>query len=195
MASTTDGPVRVEIGGGTRNRGPGWLNVDQCQGADIQHDLNVFPWPIADASADELYSAHCIEHVKSPIAFCREVARVCRVGATVELRCPDACGEMAMCAGHEAVWSINCVRHMDHIFPELHWQGCQRRLKLTDIQAGGDDYWFPMARKSRLFKGWTDDEILTWIPRTRHENRFYFVVIDTEPHILNGSLRQIGSED
>lgn len=152
------------------------MNVDVCPTANIVHDLDVMPWPIESGTVDEVYSAHCIEHVANQTAFCREVARICKVGATVEIRCPDAASEMAMCPGHSAVWSINCVRHMDHVFPEMHWTGCERRLRLVNIEPGADDYWFPMARRNPLFKDWSDGDILTWIPRTRHENRFHFVV-------------------
>ena len=173
-----DIPVRIEIGGGTRNRGPGWVNVDRCPEADIRCDLDVTPWPLADGSVDELYTAHCIEHVKCPISFLREVARICRVGATVEVRCPDACGEMAMVAGHEHVVSIDVMRHMDSVFPETFWAGQPRRLKLLSIEPGCDDFWFPMARANPLFKAWSDADILTWLPRTRHENRFHLRVIE-----------------
>ena len=169
--------MKVEIGGGNRARGEGYLNVDLVPGADVKHDLNVTPWPFDAESVSDLYTSHCIEHVNCYIAFLREVARICKVGAHVEIRCPDACSEMAMVAGHRAVFPINVVRHLDHVFPELFWEDRPRRLKLQRIEAGADDYWFPMARSSPRFEGWSDDEIMTWIPRTRHENRFHFTVV------------------
>ncbi len=166
----------IELGGGTRHRGEGWLNVDLCPSADVHHDLNVTPWPFDDESIDELYTSHCIEHVKCPIAFLREVARICKVGAKIEIRCPDACGEMAMVAGHESVVSIDVMRHMSDVFPEIFFGGHPRRLKLLSIEPGCDDYWFPRARSNPLFAAWSDLDILTWIPRTRHENRFHITV-------------------
>lgn len=174
--------MRLEIGGGDRPRpadGDPWINVDLTPGADVVHDLNVTPWPFPDESVDELYSSHCIEHVNCAISFLREVARICKVGALVEIRCPDACSEMAMVHGHRGVVSLNCMRHADTVFPELFWVG-ERRLSLIDVEIGGDDYWFPKARESHLFKDWTDEEIMTWIPRTRHENRFKFRVSRVE---------------
>ncbi len=170
--------MRLEIGGGVRQRAPEadpWINVDMLPGADVVHNLDVMPWPFEDGSIDELYSAHCIEHVKCPISFLREVARICKIGAKVEIRCPDAMGEMAMVAGHIGVVSINMIRHANHVFPDIFWVG-DHRLTLVETKIGPDDYWFPMARRSHLFKDWTDDEILTWVPRTRHENCFHFVV-------------------
>lgn len=166
---------QLEIGGGTRNRGTPWINLDQIESADIRHDLNVLPWPIESDSVDAVYTSHCIEHVRCPVQFIYEICRVCKVGATVEIRCPDACSEMAMTAGHEHVLSINNVRHMD-IFPELWWAGQQKRLRHVRTDIGADDYWFPMARANKLFRNWTDADILTWLPRTRHENQFHFTV-------------------
>ena len=107
-----------------------------------------------------MYSSHCIEHVRCHIAFVREVARISKVGAKVEIRCPDALSEMAMVYGHTGTFSINVVRHMDHIFPELFWTGCPRRLRLVNIEPGADDYWFPMARANPLFRVATRREAL-----------------------------------
>lgn len=166
---------KLEIGGGNRNRGDGFINMDMLDdpAVDVKHDLNKTPWPFADDSVDEIYSSHCIEHVDCSIRFLREVVRIGKVGAPVEIRCPDAFSEMAMVAGHKAVIPINVARHWDHIFPDLFWQGMNKMLRLDRIEPGADDYWFPMARASRLFHHWSDDDILTWLPRTRHENRFY----------------------
>jgi len=167
---------RIELGGGAKGRGPGWVNVDLCPEAEIQHDLNVLPWPLADASVDAVYSSHCIEHVKCPISFLREIARICKTGAEVEIRCPDPFAEMAMCAGHESVVSIMMLRHASEIFPASYFGGRPRRLRLARVVAGPDSFWFPQARNNPLFRGWTDDDILTWLPRTRHENQFHLTV-------------------
>lgn len=175
--------MKIELGGGNKPRGDGYLNLDVLSCADMQHDLRKLPWPLADESVESLYSSHCLEHLDYRTSgdfglkeVVREIARVCKVGADVEIRVPDAASEMAMCPGHLAVISINCFRHLDHIFPDQFWKDQPRRLRLIRIEPGPDDYWFPMARKSDLFSRWTDDEIMTWIPRTRHENRFYLTV-------------------
>jgi hypothetical protein len=33
-----------------------------------------------------------------------------------------------------------------------------------------------LARANPLFRLWSDEDILTWLPRTRHENRFHLRV-------------------
>ena len=174
--------MKLEIGGGDKPRGDGWKNVDCLPGADVVHDLNVLPWPFADESIDELYSSHCLEHLayQTGGAFAatrifREIARICKVGASIEIRVPDSQSEMAMCPGHTTVLSINTFRHFD-IFPREHWAGSPRRMKLLRVEPGCDDHWFHEARKNPLFKSWSDEDLLTWLPRTRHENRFHLTV-------------------
>ena len=178
--------LKLDIGGGAYPRGNGFLNVDILPCADIRHDINQTPWPFDDQSVDEVYSSHCVEHVSSFVGFIREVARICKIGASAELRCPDSMSDMAMCPGHTHVISVNCVRHASEIFLESHWKDSRRMLSLVGISAIPDDYWFPMARSSRLFNGWTNEEIMMWIPRTRHENRFCFIVTETPQHIFEG---------
>jgi len=185
--------MKLDIGGGAYPRGNGFLNVDMLPTADVMCDLNAIPWPFEDESVDEVYSSHCIEHVQYFTEFVKEIARICKVGAKVEIRCPDALGEMAMCPSHTSVISIDCMRHMAEVFVANHWRGTKRRLKFDyehrfgPVEPGCDDHWFPKARAEinqltgrPLFEGWTDLQLMTWLPRTRHENRFHFVVVETE---------------
>lgn len=172
--------MKVEIGGGAKPRGEDFINVDALDCADIVHDLNSLPWPFETDSVDELYSAHCIEHVDCPHQFLRECARVCKLGAPVEIRCPDSQGEMAMVTGHKSVVSIDFMRHASEVFPDVTWSGSPKKLDLLRWEPGCDDYWFHLARENPLFESWSDDDILTWLPRTRHENRFHFEVVSNE---------------
>jgi SAM-dependent methyltransferase len=172
--------MKLEIGGGIRNRKEDWINLDICPTANIVHNLDYAPWPVENDFADMIYSSHCIEHVKDPKMFLRECARIGKLGSTVEIRCPDSASEMAMVVGHIGVVSINFMRHADHIFPEMYWENSPKKLALQRIEAGADDFWFNMARANPLFKDWPDGDILTWLPRTRHENEFHFIVVDNK---------------
>ena len=80
-----------------------------------------------------------------------------------------------MVQGHHHVFPINVARHLDHVFPELFWAGRPRRLKLLRIEQHGDDYWLPLARADWPDK--SDEWLMRWVPRTCHENRFYFEVV------------------
>jgi ubiquinone/menaquinone biosynthesis C-methylase UbiE len=53
-------------------------------------DLTTEPLPFTDRSVDEVYSAHFLEHVKEPNNIIRELGRVCRDGAHIEIWMPYA---------------------------------------------------------------------------------------------------------
>jgi hypothetical protein len=70
----------------------GWVNVDKFGQPDQILDLETFPWPWDDNSADEILLSHVLEHLgQRPdifIAIMRELYRVCRDGATLHIRVP-----------------------------------------------------------------------------------------------------------
>lgn len=180
--------MKLEIGGGDRAKGNGFVNIDIIHCADIVHDLNNVPWPIDDNTVEEVYTSHCIEHVKNYFDFLHEITRVCKEGATVQIRCPDGLSEMAMVQGHTHVFPFNVVRHLDHVFPEIFWSGQQKRLYLTSHSYGPDDYWFPKARSCPHFSDWTNEEIIDWVPRTCHERIYNFVVKNNTPPVSQRGL-------
>lgn len=175
MSELDSSVIRIEIGGGIRNLA-GWINVDITDNADIKHDLNISPWPIADSYADEVYSSHCIEHVQSHFTFIRECARICKLGGLVTIKCPDPMSEMSFIWDHMGGFSETIVRHFDE-FPNIWWNGLHR-LALTSVTYGPEPHWFPRARRNPIFAGWSDNDIMTWIPRTKHENIFKFRVVE-----------------
>ena len=57
------------------------LNVDSNTDfpdarVDVKHDLDVFPYPFADESADEVYTSHTLEHLKNPRKVMKEIHRI-----------------------------------------------------------------------------------------------------------------------
>ena len=166
--------MKVELGGGLYPRGDGFLNVDLEPTADIVHDLNEAPWPIDDNAVAELYTAHCIEHTADVHVFINEVCRICEVGANVEIRCPDAMSESAMCGGHRFTFTQTDIRHFDD-FPERWWRG-EKRLHLQGLERMPDPVYFPLARSSLHCRHLSDEEIMLWVPRTCHEIGFRFTV-------------------
>jgi hypothetical protein len=83
--------VKLNLGCGT-NKVPGYVNVDRAHGPDVVHDLEVFPWPWPDSSIKEIRAHHVLEHLgRTPEAFIsvmKEMHRVCRNGAKVEIVVP-----------------------------------------------------------------------------------------------------------
>lgn len=79
----------LDLGCGQRKY-PGAVGVDISPGTDaaIVHDLDSYPWPIEDSSFDQVLAQDVIEHIREPYRFMEELARICRPGATVQLRTP-----------------------------------------------------------------------------------------------------------
>jgi ubiquinone/menaquinone biosynthesis C-methylase UbiE len=172
--------MKLELGGGNKYaRGEGWTNIDQCEGADIRHNLDVVPWPLADESVQAVYSSHCLEHLKDPHQVFRELCRVCVVGAPIEIRVPHPRSDLAMCAGHLHVYSPVQCRNEDHYFAADFWTG-PKRMKLDRLEYH-PTYMLEEAKAELPFlKGLSDELIMKWIGGTCHECRFFFNIVANE---------------
>lgn len=83
--------LRLNLGCGLR-RFDGFINVDRFGEPDLQHDLEVFPWPWPDDSVVEVAMLHVLEHLgQDPNVFLgimKELYRVCRDEATIRIAVP-----------------------------------------------------------------------------------------------------------
>ena len=75
----------------------GYVNVDMSPlaGVDVVHDLDVFPWPFDDGSADRVVAEHVFEHVANPVEFVLECWRVLTDGGELVIECPHWTSENA----------------------------------------------------------------------------------------------------
>lgn len=69
---------------------PDAINVDMVAmpHVDVVHDVDVFPWPFADATAERIYATHLFEHVADPLGFMAEAHRVLAPAGTLHLEVP-----------------------------------------------------------------------------------------------------------
>lgn len=71
---------------------PGYCNVDKYGEPDLKWDLETFPWPWPDNSAEEVLLSHVLEHLgQAPatfLAIMQELYRVCRPDAVVKVVVP-----------------------------------------------------------------------------------------------------------
>jgi hypothetical protein len=123
---------RIELGGGGRTGLPDRLNVDQLPGADLQYNLDLGVLPFPDDCCRDLYTAHCLEHVRPVHEIVGEILRICCIGARVEIRVPHWLHSMASCPGHHHVISdrqirIWCEQPEAHPFPD------GKRLRLVSL--------------------------------------------------------------
>jgi len=79
----------LDIGCGNRKK-KGYIGIDNNQYCkpDVFCDLNRFPYPFKDNSIDDVFSNQVIEHLDNPIEFIKELHRICKNGAIIEINCP-----------------------------------------------------------------------------------------------------------
>lgn len=85
-----DGSLRVLNLGCGEQRYPHVVGVDvvKTSAADIIHDLDKAPWPIADNSVDVILAFHLFEHVEDLPRFMEEVHRIAKPNARIIVEVP-----------------------------------------------------------------------------------------------------------
>ena len=79
----------LDVGCGTAKwPGATGMDISPNTDADVVHDLDVFPYPLADNAFDQVLMQDVIEHVAQPIRVMEELHRVCRNGASIHIRTP-----------------------------------------------------------------------------------------------------------
>jgi len=95
LAPTGPGAV-LDVGcGASKLPGAVGLDISPDTAADIVHDLDELPYPIADASFDQIVLQDVLEHVREPIRVFEELHRIARPGARVQLRTPHFSSALA----------------------------------------------------------------------------------------------------
>lgn len=165
--------MKIEIGGGgpTKARGDGWVNVDRCATADVRVEFETEWLPFADSTVDEVYSSHCLEHVRNLPHLVAEITRVCKPGAKIELRTPHWGSEMAMCFGHRQTLAEQQATHFQECRDFWHKGLGIWKLQKTEYVKNG---YYDEAL--RLFPQLSENQIFRFVQNTCHEIIFYFQV-------------------
>lgn len=68
----------------------GFIGVDKIKtaGVDIVHDMNVYPYPFADSTVDEVLLINILEHFPDIIKVIEEIWRICKNGALIRVVVP-----------------------------------------------------------------------------------------------------------
>jgi SAM-dependent methyltransferase len=101
-----EGKKVLDIGCG-RNKFPGATGIDFAEqaGADVRHNLNAFPYPLADDAFDAIVLRNVIEHLADVVKLMEEVHRVGRNGADVVITTPH----------FSSVYSYQDPTHVRHL--------------------------------------------------------------------------------
>jgi SAM-dependent methyltransferase len=79
----------LDLGCGNRKR-PGYIGIDinPRTGADVVHDLNVFPYPFAGDTFDEIIADNVIEHLAEPVRVMEELHRISKADGRLIVKVP-----------------------------------------------------------------------------------------------------------
>ncbi len=85
--------MRLDLGGGTANtKAPGHINIDICEGADINYDLNL-GLPVEILNGEKIEGIRChqvLEHLREVIPLMNDCYEVLKPGAIMEISVPLA---------------------------------------------------------------------------------------------------------
>lgn len=81
--------VKLNLGSGEGYK-EGFINLDwqPLTKADVEHDLNQFPYPFEDNKFDYIEAFHVIEHLDKPFAVMKELHRILKPGGTLYIKVP-----------------------------------------------------------------------------------------------------------
>lgn len=109
--------MKIDIGCGPNKR-EGFIGIDIAAAPGVDHviDIERQPLPFEDNSVDYVFSNHAFEHIHNPLSILREIVRVCRHGATVEIWTPYLKSNDAFVLGHfqfynETIWKHICFEY------------------------------------------------------------------------------------
>ncbi len=121
-----DTDLRLDIGCGS-NKKNNFIGVDKLDvpGVDFVVDFDKGRLPFEDHTVSEVYSSHCLEHLRDPTHIFSEIGRVCKAGARIELWTPYAFSSPAFIPDHkffftEEIYHHICVRYPDFWHKIIH---------------------------------------------------------------------------
>ena len=114
--------MNLDIGCGNHKR-DGFIGVDIVPGEQVDYVVNIERdrLPFDDNSVDHVFSNHTFEHITAPQNILREIIRVCKHKALVEIWTPYLKSNDAFLLGHfsfynESIWKHICFQYDDFYF-------------------------------------------------------------------------------
>ena len=125
-------PTQVELGCGPNKR-PGFFGIDKfpAPGLDLVLDIETQRLPFPDDSVEHIYSSHMFEHLEhpgSPLHPLREIVRVAKDGALVEIWTPHGASDDGLLLGHRNFYTETTWRHVCHLYPDFYLRDAPGRF-------------------------------------------------------------------
>jgi len=81
--------MKIYFGCGN-HRMEGFIGVDRLKtrAVDVIHDMNRFPYPFRDSTAEEVHLINVLEHLPDTIRVMEEIWRICKNEATIKINVP-----------------------------------------------------------------------------------------------------------
>ncbi len=129
--------IKIDIGCGTSKKN-GFIGVDilKLDNVDIQHDLNIIPYPFKDSAVDEIWMDQVLEHLNNPLEVVNELYRIAKNGAIITIGVPYFRSFYATIdPTHRNFFGINWFNYFDpsHIFQQKY-QYSQAKFKLEKLE-------------------------------------------------------------
>jgi predicted SAM-dependent methyltransferase len=89
--------MKLNLGSGGKPLS-GYMNVDKnpkAPAVDVICDLDRYPWPFRDESADEIVMAHCLEHLADHNRAMKEIHRILVKGGVAKIEVPHFTWQLA----------------------------------------------------------------------------------------------------
>lgn len=104
-------PRKLHLGCGTQIK-KGYVNLDKekLKGVDVVHNLDKYPWPFPDNYFEEVYGQDVIEHVQDLFRAMREINRICKNGAKVQLIVPYWHSSAAFYPNHNYFFNTDSMK-------------------------------------------------------------------------------------
>jgi SAM-dependent methyltransferase len=114
-------PSKIELGCGANKR-DGFFGIDIADGpaVDLVLDIERQPLPFADDSIDHVYTSHAFEHLVNYQYVLREIMRVCKPGAIVEIWTPYGKSNDGFLFGHTTFITETHFKHICYQYDRFY---------------------------------------------------------------------------
>lgn len=124
---------KLNLGAGGLKKS-GYINIDWniLTNPDVQHDLNVVPYPFGDNTFDLIEGDHVLEHLDKPFAIMTEIHRILKPGGQLIIKVPHFSRGFTH-AEHSHGFDVTFPLYFNKIFIKNGYFGVDFELKKMEL--------------------------------------------------------------